>query len=160
MASRPRAAERLSTAHHEALTLSARPLVAEIEGLARRARVPLEAAPELVPAAALEATGLSPRELEVVALVGEGHTNREIGTALFISEKTVSVHVSRILAKLGARQPGGGGGDRAAARAPRPLGLSSAAREYDGRFGRSPDVAVVPLHLRSLGCPPPSSSGC
>ena len=32
-----------------------------------------------------------------------GHTNREIGAALFMSEKTASVHVSRILAKLGVR---------------------------------------------------------
>ena len=37
------------------------------------------------------------------ALVAEGHTNREIGETLFISEKTASVHVSRILAKLGVR---------------------------------------------------------
>jgi FixJ family two-component response regulator len=36
-------------------------------------------------------------------LVAEGHTNREIGAALFISEKTASVHLSRILAKLGVR---------------------------------------------------------
>jgi DNA-binding NarL/FixJ family response regulator len=34
--------------------------------------------------------------------MAEGHTNREIGSALYISEKTVSVHVSRVLAKLGA----------------------------------------------------------
>ena len=46
--------------------------------------------------------GLSPRELEVLRLMAEGHTNREIGSVLFISEKTVSVHVSRVLAKLGA----------------------------------------------------------
>ena len=35
--------------------------------------------------------------------MAEGHTNREIGATLFISEKTASVHVSRILAKLGVR---------------------------------------------------------
>jgi DNA-binding CsgD family transcriptional regulator len=45
--------------------------------------------------------GLTPRELEVLLLVAEGHTNREIGAALFMSEKTASVHVSRILGKLG-----------------------------------------------------------
>jgi DNA-binding CsgD family transcriptional regulator len=54
-----------------------------------------------VPAAA--PYGLTARELEVLALVAGGRTNREIGAALFISEKTASVHVSRILAKLGAR---------------------------------------------------------
>ena len=47
--------------------------------------------------------GLTERELTVLALVAEGHTNREIGATLFISEKTASVHVSRILAKLGVR---------------------------------------------------------
>ena len=46
--------------------------------------------------------GLTPRELEVLALVAEGRTNRDIGTRLFISPKTASVHVSAILAKLGA----------------------------------------------------------
>jgi DNA-binding NarL/FixJ family response regulator len=35
--------------------------------------------------------------------VAAGHTNREIGATLFMSEKTASVHVSRILAKLGVR---------------------------------------------------------
>lgn len=45
---------------------------------------------------------LTPRELEVLALVAEGRTNGEIARRLFISTKTVSVHVSNILAKLGA----------------------------------------------------------
>ncbi|GAA3621967.1 helix-turn-helix transcriptional regulator [Microlunatus ginsengisoli] len=44
---------------------------------------------------------LTPRELEVLRLVAEGRTNGEIGTTLFISTKTASVHVSNILAKLG-----------------------------------------------------------
>lgn len=45
--------------------------------------------------------GLSPREREVLALIAEGRTNREIGEELFISDKTVGVHVGNILAKLG-----------------------------------------------------------
>ncbi|HKQ17225.1 MAG TPA: LuxR C-terminal-related transcriptional regulator [Solirubrobacterales bacterium] len=45
--------------------------------------------------------GLSPREHEVLALISEGRTNREIGERLFISQKTVGVHVGNILAKLG-----------------------------------------------------------
>ena len=45
---------------------------------------------------------LTGRERSVLALVAEGHTNREIGDRLFISEKTVSVHVSNAMAKLGA----------------------------------------------------------
>ena len=45
---------------------------------------------------------LTPREREVLAMVAEGKTNREIGDALFISESTAGVHVSNILGKLGA----------------------------------------------------------
>jgi DNA-binding CsgD family transcriptional regulator len=47
--------------------------------------------------------GLTPRERQVLALVARGATNREIGTELFMAEKTASVHVSRILAKLDVR---------------------------------------------------------
>jgi len=45
---------------------------------------------------------LTAREAEILALVAEGRSNGEIGKQLFISTKTVSVHVSNILAKLGA----------------------------------------------------------
>ncbi|HYL40438.1 MAG TPA: response regulator transcription factor [Candidatus Binatus sp.] len=47
------------------------------------------------------AFGLSNREREVLGLIVEGRTNREIGERLFISQKTVGVHVGNILAKLG-----------------------------------------------------------
>jgi DNA-binding NarL/FixJ family response regulator len=46
---------------------------------------------------------LTPRERQVLAALAEGHTNREIAASLFMAEKTASVHVSRILAKLGVR---------------------------------------------------------
>ena len=45
---------------------------------------------------------LTARESEILALVAEGRSNGEIGRQLFISAKTVSVHVSAILGKLGA----------------------------------------------------------
>ena len=45
---------------------------------------------------------LTEREREVLKLLAAGHSNREIGTELFISPKTASVHVSNILAKLKA----------------------------------------------------------
>ncbi len=45
---------------------------------------------------------LTPREAEILALVAEGRTNGEIGRQRIITTKTVSVHVSRILSKLGA----------------------------------------------------------
>jgi DNA-binding NarL/FixJ family response regulator len=47
--------------------------------------------------------GLTARELEVLALLGEGLTNGEIAGRLVISEKTVGHHVSAILGKLGVR---------------------------------------------------------
>ena len=47
--------------------------------------------------------GLSDRELEVLALVADGDTNREIAARLHLSPKTVGHHVSHILTKLGAR---------------------------------------------------------
>jgi DNA-binding NarL/FixJ family response regulator len=48
------------------------------------------------------AVSLTPRESEILARVAQGRTNGEIGRQLFISTKTVSVHVSNILGKLGA----------------------------------------------------------
>jgi DNA-binding NarL/FixJ family response regulator len=102
---RPQAA--LAEAHAVAVALRARPLAAELEALARRARLSLEGggAPAAVPDGdgAAERVGLTARELEVLRLVAAGETNRSIGRALYISEKTVSVHISRILAKLDAR---------------------------------------------------------
>ena len=50
--------------------------------------------------------GLSPRERDVLALLVDGRTNREIGAALFISEKTASSHVTHILDKLGVSSRG------------------------------------------------------
>lgn len=51
---------------------------------------------------AADAAALTPREREILALVAEGRSNGEIGKQLFIATKTVSVHVSNILGKLGA----------------------------------------------------------
>jgi ATP/maltotriose-dependent transcriptional regulator MalT len=86
--------------------LGARPLDGEVRALARRARLDLApptaatipAAGAPTPAAQL---GLTPREVEVLALVAAGRSNRQVAQALFISPKTVGVHVSNILAKLG-----------------------------------------------------------
>ena len=78
--------------------------------MAARARIELtrpEAAPATTEPAPddarqrAEAFGLTPRELEVLALVASGRTNRQIAQALFISESTAGVHVSNILGKLG-----------------------------------------------------------
>jgi DNA-binding CsgD family transcriptional regulator len=68
-----------------------------IEDLARRAHISLGQTP---PVASSPGLGLTAREHEVLRLVAEGRSNREIGEALFISSKTASVHVSNILSKL------------------------------------------------------------
>ncbi|MEO3754673.1 response regulator transcription factor [Streptomyces sp. B6B3] len=47
---------------------------------------------------------LSPREREILELIGEGLTNRQIGQRLYLSEKTVKNHISRLLAKLGVER--------------------------------------------------------
>ena len=83
-----------------------RSLPASID-VASAARIDLtEAAGGMSPAVDAEPTrpydlGLSPREREVLSLLAEGRTNREIADRLFISEKTASVHVTHILDKLG-----------------------------------------------------------
>jgi DNA-binding NarL/FixJ family response regulator len=46
---------------------------------------------------------LTPRESEIMIMVGNGHTNDEIARALFISQSTVKTHIARTLTKLGAR---------------------------------------------------------
>jgi DNA-binding NarL/FixJ family response regulator len=48
--------------------------------------------------------GLTEREREILALVGEGLTNRQIGQRLYLAEKTVKNHISRLLAKLGVER--------------------------------------------------------
>jgi DNA-binding CsgD family transcriptional regulator len=107
-APRDRAAPVLQTAAATAARLAARPLLGEIQALARRARIGLEppAGGEAEgdarePAAPGEELGLTPREREVLALVAGGRSNRQIAETLYISPKTASVHVSNILAKLG-----------------------------------------------------------
>ena len=90
----------------------------------------LDAAPEAAPRTPTSTASASPtRELTVLSLVAEGHTNREIGESLFISEKTASVHVSRILAKLGVRSR------VEAATAAHRLGLAAASAPGDGGRG-------------------------
>ncbi len=101
----PRAADVLRAAHRMASGLGALPFQRQIEALAARARISLEPDEEVVvPPSTPDALGdLTRREREVLGLVAEGRSNREVAEALFISEKTASVHVSHILAKLGVR---------------------------------------------------------
>jgi ATP/maltotriose-dependent transcriptional regulator MalT len=101
---RERATELLRQAHAAAAALGAAALRRELERLARAARVQLSAATAPGEDAAGDGgagLGLTARELEVLRLVAEGRSNRQVAEALFISAKTASVHVSNILAKLG-----------------------------------------------------------
>jgi DNA-binding CsgD family transcriptional regulator len=93
-------------------------LVTEIQALARRARIALPP-PGLPPDQAVagqdsepgrrasDELGLTPRERDVLMLIAEGRTDRQIAEALFISPRTVAMHVSSILAKLGVTNRGG-----------------------------------------------------
>lgn len=92
---RDRAELELAAAARTAQRLRAEPLQTALRSLARRSRIGVDGPP---PAGDV----LTAREAAVLAEVARGHTNRQIGENLFISEKTVSVHVSRVMAKLGA----------------------------------------------------------
>jgi len=106
------AADRLRAALPIAVGLKARPLAEEIAALARRVGAalssgePAAAGAETAGRGARDAAELTPREMEVLRLVAQGRSNREIADELFISVKTVSVHVSKILAKLGVSTRG------------------------------------------------------
>jgi DNA-binding NarL/FixJ family response regulator len=97
------AAERLSRAIAMAESLGARPLLDAAQRLASRARIELVDRPVEPPP---NPAGLTPREMAVLERVARGQTNRQIGQELFISAKTVSVHLSRVLMKLGAANRG------------------------------------------------------
>jgi DNA-binding CsgD family transcriptional regulator len=65
---------------------------------------PVIAAPFAVNTGSIERLGLTPRELEIVALIAEGLSNREIAGRLFVSENTVKTHSANLFSKLGARR--------------------------------------------------------
>jgi DNA-binding CsgD family transcriptional regulator/tetratricopeptide (TPR) repeat protein len=94
---REQAATAARAAHATATRLGAAPLQAALEALARRGRLDLGVALPAQPTL----TGLTPRELEVLGLLVDGRSNRQIAGELFISTKTASVHVTNLLAKLG-----------------------------------------------------------
>jgi DNA-binding CsgD family transcriptional regulator len=100
------ASQELRSALAAASALGARALARQIRELGTRALVDLEPVPSGEPASAREPTtpgtpaGLTARERQVLELLAEGLTNRRIAKTLFITEKTASVHVTHILAKL------------------------------------------------------------
>jgi ATP/maltotriose-dependent transcriptional regulator MalT len=92
----------LRTAERLLAPLGDVPLRREVASLAATCRLELADAPRQAPAAP-SPFGLTRRESEVLGLVCDGATNRQIARALTISERTAGVHVSNILAKLHAR---------------------------------------------------------
>jgi DNA-binding NarL/FixJ family response regulator len=91
----------LAAAQETAAALGAAPLLHTLESIALRGRVNLQRqtaeARREAPTAPL---GLTPREIDVLRLIGHGYTNARIADTLFISRKTASAHVSNILGKL------------------------------------------------------------
>lgn len=83
-----------AVAHDEARSLGARPVLDLLEQLGN------------TPSGGGKRGELTPREFEVLGHLGRGRTNGQVADALFISRKTASVHVSSILAKLGATTRG------------------------------------------------------
>ncbi|MEU4098701.1 AAA family ATPase [Streptomyces sp. NPDC026673] len=112
---RPKVAPTLRQAQTTARELGATLLLADITTLAQRAGITLDARsdPDTTPGPPADATratepapahalsDLTAREREVLDLVARGYTNGRIAATLYISTKTVSTHVSHILAKLG-----------------------------------------------------------
>ena len=66
--------------------------------------VPSVAEPFIVNEARLKELGITKRELEILELIAEGLSNREIAGKLFVSENTVKTHSSRLFEKLGAKR--------------------------------------------------------
>ncbi|MFE1924845.1 helix-turn-helix transcriptional regulator [Streptomyces asoensis] len=91
------AAAQARAARETAVRLGAGPLLERTDALIRRGRLA-----DPAPAGRTGAAALTAREQDVLRLLALGRSNRQIGEELFISGKTASVHVSNILAKLGA----------------------------------------------------------
>jgi DNA-binding CsgD family transcriptional regulator len=66
--------------------------------------VPVAAEPFAVNEARLRELGITPREREILELIANGLSNREIAESLFVSENTVKTHSSRLFDKLSAKR--------------------------------------------------------
>ena len=133
----------LRRAYQSALALGARPLGRKIKDVATRAGIklvldPRAVVPERPRPVDRDPHGLTRRETEVLRLLADGLTNRDIADRLFISESTAGVHVSHILGKLGV-------GTRAAAAAfGARMALAAERRSMAGRSSRPPAEDVDP----------------
>lgn len=108
---RTQGARALAASLQTATRLGCRPLEHAVLLVARHAGLPVDAlgdpsaaaapSPAPAPSGSELPVPLTPREVEVLRILTQGHSNRQIARRLFISESTVSVHVSHIIAKLG-----------------------------------------------------------
>lgn len=97
--------------HRIATEIGAEPLVRFAVDLARRSRISLTDAPRDEPSTesghvSSRGPKFTPRERDVLRELAFGSSNKEIATHLFISQRTVAVHVSNVLAKLGVSRRG------------------------------------------------------
>jgi DNA-binding CsgD family transcriptional regulator len=95
--------DRLVTAYRTARHLGARPLALRVAQDLAAEGEPVERRLSRHAGRQLRYGGLSRRELEVLRLVAMGHTSREIGAALFLSPRTVEMHLDHVRTKLGCR---------------------------------------------------------
>ncbi|TYR65355.1 helix-turn-helix transcriptional regulator [Streptomyces parvus] len=109
---RPRALRGLTEALQTAESLRLEPMLHDLRKLSESlelrpaSKSVRKATPEAAVRPSQPVTSLSPRQQEVLRRLARGDTNRQISEELFISEKTVAIHVSRLLAKLGATNRG------------------------------------------------------
>ena len=82
------------------LTISSRKV--EVREITVEVPVPAARGPFAADQARIESLGITPRELEVLQLIAEGLSNKEMAARLFVSENTIKTHTSRVFDKLGA----------------------------------------------------------
>jgi len=100
---RDEAVEHLLAAYRTARRLGAKPLTNQLAGALSALGERAERRLSKRSAAQLDHRGLTRRELEILRMVATGRTNREIARELFLSPRTVDMHVSSILTKLDGR---------------------------------------------------------
>lgn len=98
---RDEAVEQLTVAYRAAQKLGARPLAVEAARAVEDLGESVEQRLGRRAAGQLERRDLTRREVQVLRLVAVGHSNRDIARELFLSPRTVEMHVSNVLAKLG-----------------------------------------------------------
>lgn len=86
------------------LTITGRPVTVKevVKEVTVEVPVRAPAGPFVADAARIESLGITPRELEVLQLIAEGLSNKQMAERLFVSENTVKTHTSRVFDKLGA----------------------------------------------------------